>query len=84
MREPYAGEADYRGYGTMEDAALEEAMELGLPAAHPSCCATAMGTGRRSSSSCCLAQVEQKHPEMAQLRPVIIHGQLLAPDQLPG
>ena len=23
MREPYAGEADYRGYGTMEDAALE-------------------------------------------------------------
>ena len=31
----------------------------------------------------CLARVEQKHPEMAQLRPVIIHGQLLAPDQLP-
>ncbi len=41
------------------------------------------GDGAAEQFLRCLARVEQKHPEMAQLRPVIIHGQLLAPDQLP-
>lgn len=45
MREPYAGEADYRGYGTMEDAALEEAMELAWPAAHPAAVPLQWGRG---------------------------------------
>ena len=30
----------------------------------------------------CLEQAEQRHPDLAQLRPVIIHGQLLGVDQL--
>lgn len=82
MREPYAGEADYRGYGTMEDAALEEAMELACLRRTQLLC-HCNGDGAAEQFLRCLAQVEQKHPEMAQLRPVIIHGQLLAPDQLP-
>ena len=82
MREPYAGEADYRGYGTMEDAALEEAMELACLRRTQLLC-HCNGDGAAEQFLRCLARVEQKHPEMAQLRPVIIHGQLLAPDQLP-
>lgn len=82
MREPYTGEADYRGYGTLEDTALEEAMELACLRRTQLLC-HCNGDGAAEQFLRCLARVEQKHPEMAQLRPVIIHGQLLAPDQLP-
>ena len=66
----------------MEDAALEEAMELACLRRTQLLC-HCNGDGAAEQFLRCLAQVEQKHPEMAQLRPVIIHGQLLAPDQLP-
>ncbi|MBS7218729.1 MAG: amidohydrolase [Oscillospiraceae bacterium] len=82
MRKPYAGEPDYRGYGTMEDSALEEAMEMAC-LRHTQLLCHCNGDGAAEQFLRCLARVEQKHPEMAQLRPVIIHGQLLAPDQLP-
>ena len=65
MREPYAGEADYRGYGTMEDAALEEAMELACLRRTQLLC-HCNGDGAAEQFLRCLALGYVKNPQDAQ------------------
>ena len=81
MRTPYVGEDDYRGYGTMTDQAVLEAMEFACRHNTQLLC-HCNGDGAAEQFLRCLEQTEKKYPEMARLRPVIIHGQLLGLDQL--
>ena len=81
MRTPYAGEREYRGYGTLSDAQVLEAMELAWAKRTQLLC-HCNGDEAAEQFLRCLGQAEKKHPELAQLRPVLIHGQLLGLDQL--
>ncbi len=82
LRKPYAGEKDYRGYGTMTDEQVLSAFR------------TAVSQGRQLLSHCngdaaaeqylrAIAQVEKEGLDAAAIRPVMIHAQLLGLDQLP-
>lgn len=82
MRTPYTGDDDYCGYATMTDEAVRTAMEQACQS-RTQLLAHCNGDGAAEQFLLCLAQVEQAHPAMADLRPVIIHGQLLGIDQLP-
>ena len=81
MRTPYVGEKEYRGYGTMSDAQVREAMEFAGARGTQLIC-HCNGDEAAEQFLRCLEQAEKKYPELAQLRPVIIHGQLLGLDQL--
>lgn len=82
MREPYEGESDYRAYGTMTDetvtAVMEKAAEEGVQLL-----AHCNGDAAAAQMIRCLRVCEEKHPEMKNLRPVMIHAQLLGRDQIP-
>ncbi len=82
MRQPYVDDPDYCGYATMTDEAVECAFER---AAQENTQLLAHCNGDAASEQFlrCLEYVEQRHPELKNLRPVIIHGQLLGRDQLP-
>ena len=82
MRSPYEGSTDYVGYGTMTDEAVEQTFEL---AAKRKVQLIAHCNGDAASEQFlrCLEQAQRKYPILKQLRPVIIHGQLLGLDQLP-
>ena len=82
MRTPYAGTPDYSGYGTMTDEAITNAFCFAAEN-HAQIIAHCNGDGASGQFLRCLEQAEQKYPELRQLRPVIIHGQLLGVDQLP-
>ena len=82
LRSPYQGEADYRGYPTMTDSAVEDvlrrALALGVqPLAH---CNGDRAVQQYLDAG---ARVEKDSPRLAALRPVIIHAQLMGADQLP-
>ncbi len=81
MRTPYAGEEEYRGYGTMSDAQVREAMEF-AGANRTQLICHCNGDEAAEQFLRCLEQAEKGYPQLAQLRPVIIHGQLLGLDQL--
>ena len=81
MRTPYQGEGDYRGYGTMSDEQVLEAMEFAWAHKTQLLC-HCNGDAAAEQFLRCLERAEEKHPDLAQLRPVIIHGQLLGTDQL--
>ncbi len=81
MRTPYAGEKEYRGYGTMSDAQVREAMEFAGARGTQLIC-HCNGDEAAEQFLRCLEQAEKKYPELARFRPVIIHGQLLGLDQL--
>lgn len=80
MREPYKGEADYCGYGTMEDDDLEAAINLAL---EKNLQLIAHCNGDRAA-----AQYIEKFKKIGEyrsidkIRPVIIHAQLIGRDQL--
>ena len=81
MRRPYAGEKDYRGYGTMTDGQVLETMEFARSRKAQLIC-HCNGDEAAEQFLRCLERVEEEHPDMALLRPVLIHGQLLGLDQL--
>ena len=81
MRTPYVGTEHDCGYGTMTDEAVREAMEFACRKKTQILC-HCNGDAAAEQFLRCLEQVEQTHPEMASLRPVLIHGQLLGLDQL--
>ena len=81
MRTPYQGETDYRGYGTMSDEQVMEAMEFAWAHKTQLLC-HCNGDAAAEQFLRCLERAEEKHPDLAQLRPVIIHGQMLGVDQL--
>lgn len=81
MTEPYTGGENYRGSGTMTDEAVEEAMLLsGREGVQ--LLAHCNGDAAAEQFLRCLARAEETCPTLASLRPVIIHAQLIRPDQL--
>jgi predicted amidohydrolase YtcJ len=81
MRTPYAGQGEYRGYGTQGDGAVYNAMET---AARKNLQLLAHCNGDAAAAQFlrCLARCEENHPNMKELRPVMIHAQLLGLDQI--
>lgn len=81
MTEPYAGERGYRGSPVMTDNAVESALLLsgreGLQLL-----AHCNGDAAAEQFLRCLERAETKCPAIRTLRPVIIHAQLIRPDQL--
>ena len=82
MRSPYEGSADYCGYGTMTDEAVTAAMTM---AAEQGCQIIAHCNGDAAAEQFlrCLEAVEKEYPRLRELRPVLIHAQLMGRDQLP-
>ena len=82
MRTPYEGEdRSYCGYGTMTDEAVENAFRTAAQH-NTQIIAHCNGDGASQQFLRCLKKVEAEYPELKDLRPVIIHGQLLGLDQL--
>ena len=81
MREPYADDPDYRGYGTMTDEAVISAMTAAGERSTQLLC-HCNGDAASEQFLRCLEQAEKTCPQLKNLRPVIIHGQLLGRDQL--
>ncbi len=81
MRQPYAGEADYRGYPTMSDgqvcSALRHSARDGMQLL-----AHCNGDAAAEQLLRCAGQVEEEGLELAALRPAMVHAQLLGRDQL--
>lgn len=82
MREGYVDDSSYCGYATMTDEAVEHAFERAAQE-HTQLLAHCNGDAASEQFLRCLEKVEKTHPELKELRPVIIHGQLLGRDQLP-
>jgi predicted amidohydrolase YtcJ len=81
MREPYQGEKEYRGYGTMETPAVEDALRLAA-AGNWQILAHCNGDAAAEQYLNALEKVESEEKKLKDLRPVLVHGQLLHPDQL--
>ena len=81
LRQPYAGEAEYRGYGTMTDEQVEEAFLLAARS-NTQLLAHCNGDAAVEQFLRCLESVQRQQPNLAALRPVIIHGQLMGKDQM--
>ncbi|MEG2008753.1 MAG: amidohydrolase [Oscillospiraceae bacterium] len=80
MKTPYAGEADYCGYGTLSDG--EVLADLRLAAArHMQLLAHCNGDAAAQQYIDAVAAASRE-ADVAALRPVMIHAQLLARDQL--
>lgn len=83
VRTPYLGGApDDCGYGTMKDEEVREAFVLAArkgvqPLAHCN------GDAAAAQMIRCLAEEEKKYPALKDLKPVMIHAQLLGIDQIP-
>ena len=82
MRTPYVGTPDYSGYGTMTDEAVEAAFRLAAEN-NTQIIAHCNGDGASAQFLRCMEKVQKDCPNLKNLRPVIIHGQLLGVDQLP-
>lgn len=82
MRQSYVDDPAYFGYATMTDEAVEHAFERAAQE-HTQLLAHCNGDAASEQFLRCLEKVEKDHPELKDLRPVIIHGQLLGRDQLP-
>lgn len=82
MRKPYACGGDYRGYGTMTDDAVKQAMEKAARQ-ETQLLAHCNGDAAAEQFLSCLEAVEGEYPQLKNLRPVIVHGQLMGLDQLP-
>ncbi len=82
MRQPYEGDAEYTGYPTMTDEALTQAF-IFAGKHHTQLLGHCNGDAAAEQYLRCLEQAEATVPELAELRPVVIHGQLMGRDQLP-
>lgn len=81
MRRPYEGEREYRGYPTLTDRQVTEALthasENGMQLL-----AHCNGDGAAEQLIRCMESLRQAGTDLTDLRPVLIHGQLLGVDQL--
>ena len=82
MRKPYIDDENYSGYGTLTDEVMLQAMEFAAKNNAQLLC-HCNGDKAAEQFLNCLEKTEEKYPNMKELRPVIIHGQLLGTDQLP-
>ena len=81
MREPYADDPTYVAYPTLSDQAVEANFEM---AAKYNCQILGHCNGDAAAQQYldCLERVEKRYPNLAQLRPLIVHAQLMQKDQL--
>ena len=81
MRRPYEGEGDYRGYPTLTDQqvadALRHAAKNGMQLL-----AHCNGDAAAEQLLRCAAALRAEGTDLRPLRPVLVHGQLLGVDQL--
>lgn len=82
MRTGYKGDENYHGYGTMTDDAVEDAFQYAAKE-NTQIIAHCNGDAASEQFLRCLEKMERDYPNLRNLRPVIIHGQLLGLDQLP-
>lgn len=83
MRTPYLGGApDDCGYGTMTDDAVCEAFVLAAER-KVQLLAHCNGDAAAAQMIRCLIREERQYPVLKELRPVMIHAQLLGTDQIP-
>ena len=82
LRTPYQGEREYRGYPTMTDEQVEQALTLAAEEG-VQILAHCNGDAAAQQYLDMGAKVSQSHPNLRQVRPVIIHAQLVGTDQLP-
>lgn len=81
MREPYKDDENYCAYGTMKDEDVVAAFECaGRENAQLICHCN--GDAAAEQFLRCLEIAEEKYPNLKELRPVIIHGQLMGEDQV--
>lgn len=81
LRTPYAGAADYCGYGTMRDEAVYEAISYAY-AHRLQILAHCNGDAAAAQYLRCLDKAAAAGMDLSALRPVMIHAQLLGTDQL--
>ena len=82
LRTPYQGESEYRGYPTMTNEQVEQALTLAAQEG-VQILAHCNGDAAAQQYLDMGAKVMQSHPNLRDVRPVIIHAQLLGVDQLP-
>ncbi len=83
MRSPYEGSTDYRGYNTLTDEQVEAFVRF---AAQKNLQILAHCNGDAAAAqylSAC-SRIEAEGLPLKEVRPVLIHGQLLGTDQLPA
>ena len=82
MREPYEGsDGKYTGYGTMTDQQVISVFKF-AGENNFQLLAHCNGDGAAEQFLRCLEIAEKDYPNLKELRPVIIHGQLMGRDQL--
>lgn len=81
MRTPYKGTEDYFGYPTMDDEDVIFAFETAARE-HLQIIAHCNGDAAAGQFLRCLEIAEKKHSNLKDLRPVMIHAQLIGIDQL--
>ena len=83
LRRPYAGEADYRGRGTLTDGqALDMIRRAGAEGVQ--LLAHCNGDAACAQYLAALETAVREGVDLAAMRPVMIHAQLLGRDQLPA
>ena len=83
LRQPYAGGAEYRGYGTLTDAqALDMVRRAGAEGMQ--LLAHCNGDAACAQYLAALEAAAREGVDLAAMRPVMIHAQLLGRDQLPA
>ena len=83
LRQPYAGEAEYRGYGTLTDAQVLELVRR-AGAEGMQLLAHCNGDAACAQYLAVLEAAAREGVDLAAMRPVVIHAQLLGRDQLPA
>ena len=81
MRRPYAGETAYRGYPTLTDGQVEAYLRQGA-ADGMQVLAHCNGDAAAEQLLTAVEKLEGEGLDLAAIRPVLIHGQLLGVDQL--
>lgn len=81
MRKPYENSGDYCGYAAMTDNQVLSALELAAKE-NMQILAHCNGDAASEQFLSCLYKTERKYTDFKELRPVIIHGQLIGIDQL--
>ena len=82
LRQPYAGETSYRGQGTMTDRQALDMIRLAAEKGMP-LLAHCTGDAACGQYLAALEASEAAGADLAALRPVMVHAQLLGRDQMP-
>ncbi len=82
MRTPYKGEKEYSGYGTLSDEEVLAALKKTYDS-HVQILAHCNGDAAAGQYIRCIGKAEEEYKGFREIRPVMIHAQLLGTDQIP-